>query len=57
MYFVDTEKAFDRVPRKVIEWTMRKKGLPEVIVGAAISPATEQKRKLEWDLSYLKNFW
>ena len=25
--FVDMEKAFYRVPRKVIEWAMRKKGL------------------------------
>ena len=23
--FVDLEKAFDRVPRKVLEWAMRKK--------------------------------
>ena len=32
MCFVDIEEAFDRVPRKVIEWALRKKGLPEVIV-------------------------
>ena len=32
MCFVDMEKAFDRVPRKVMEWAMRKKGLSEVIV-------------------------
>ena len=35
--FVDIEKAFDRVPRKVMEWAMRKKGLPEVIVRAVMS--------------------
>ena len=35
--FVDIEEAFDRVPRKVIEWVMRKKGLPEVIVRAVMS--------------------
>ena len=27
MCFVDLEKAFDGVPRKVNEWAMRKKGL------------------------------
>ena len=27
MYFVDMEKAFDRVPRKVMEWAMRKKSI------------------------------
>ena len=26
--FVDQEKNFDRVPRKVVEWAMRKKGIP-----------------------------
>ena len=30
--FVDLEKAFDRVPRKVIWWAMRKLGLEEWIV-------------------------
>ena len=37
MRFVDLEKAFDRVRRKVAEWTLRKKGLPEVLVQAVIS--------------------
>ena len=30
--FVDLEKAFDRVPRKVLWWAMRKIGLEEWIV-------------------------
>ena len=37
MYFVDIEKAFDRVPRKVMERVIGKKGLPEVIVRAMMS--------------------
>ena len=30
--FLDIKNAFNRVPRKVMEWAMRKKGLSEVIV-------------------------
>ena len=30
--FVDLEKAFDRVPRKVIWWAMRKLGVEEWLV-------------------------
>ena len=37
MCFVDIEKAFNRVPTKVMEWMMRKKGLPEVIVRVTMS--------------------
>ena len=32
--FVDLEKAFDRVPRKVVWWAMRKMKVPEVLVRA-----------------------
>ena len=28
MCFVDLEKAFNRVTRKVLEWAMRTKGIP-----------------------------
>ena len=37
MCFVDLGKEFDRVPRKVMEWALMKKGLAEVLVQAAMS--------------------
>ena len=37
MCFVDLEKAFDRVARKVLEWTTKKKGIPEVLVRSVMS--------------------
>ena len=37
MCFVELEKAFDRVPRKEMEWALRKKGLAEVLVQAVMS--------------------
>ena len=36
MCFVDLEKAFDRVRRKVAEWAQNK-GLPEVLVQAVMN--------------------
>ena len=35
--FVDLEKAFDRVPREVISWAMRKLGGEEWLVSAVMS--------------------
>ena len=37
MCFVDSEKAFDQVSKKVIEWMMRKRGLLEAIVKAVMN--------------------
>jgi len=41
--FVDLEKAFDRVPREVISWAMRKLGVQEQLVLAAMSMYTAVK--------------
>ena len=32
IYFADIVKMFDRVQRKVLEWAIRTKGIPEVLV-------------------------
>lgn len=36
MCFVDLEKAFDRVPRRVMEWALRKRGVPKAMVKAVM---------------------
>jgi len=46
MCFVDLEKAFDRVPRRVMEWAMRKKGLPKIMVKAVMSLYEGAKTKI-----------
>ena len=35
--FVDLEKTLDRLSRKVLEWAMRKKGIPEALVRSVMS--------------------
>ena len=30
--YVEQKKTFDRVPREVVEWAKRKKGIPEALV-------------------------
>jgi len=41
--FVDLGKAFDRVPREVISWAMRKLGVEEWLVSAVMSMYTGAK--------------
>ena len=46
MCFVDLKKAFDRVPKKVMEWALRKKGLVEMLVQAVMSLYEGSKTKV-----------
>ena len=56
MCFVDMEKAFDRVPRKVMEWAMRKKSLSEVIVRAVTSLYDGAKSRVRVGSAYSEEF-
>ena len=46
MFLVDLEKAFDRVLRKVLEWAMRKKGIPELKVRLLMSLYEVAKKRV-----------
>ncbi|XP_015776494.1 PREDICTED: uncharacterized protein LOC107354527 [Acropora digitifera] len=46
MCFVDLEKAFDMVPRRVLEWAMRKRGIPEAMVRAVMSLYEDAKTRV-----------
>ena len=50
------EKAFDRVPTKLMEWAMRKKGLSEVIVRAVMSLYDGAKTRVRVGSAYSEKF-
>ena len=56
MCFVDMEKAFDRVPRKVMEWVMRKKGLSEVMVRVVMRLYDGAKTRVRVRSAYSEEF-
>ena len=47
--FVDLAKGFDRVPRKVLEWVMRKKGIPEDLVRSVMNLYEGEKARVIMD--------
>ena len=51
--FVDLEKAFDHVPRKVMEWALRKKAVPETMVRAVMClyEGVKTRLRIEMELS------
>ena len=44
--FVDLEKAYDRVPRELIYWSLRKKGVPEEMITKVKMLYTEAKTRI-----------
>ena len=57
MCFVDLEKAFDRVPRNVMQWVLRKKGLPEILVKAVMSLYEGSKTKVKVGSEFSEEFY
>ena len=56
MCFVDLEKAFDSVPRRVLEWAMRKRGIPEAMVRAVMSLYEGAKTRVRVGLELSEEF-
>ena len=56
MSYVDLEKAFDRVPRKVLKWSMMKKGIPKVLIKSVMSLYEGAKTKVRVDLKLSERF-
>ena len=54
--FVDLEKAFDRVPREVIRFALRRKGVPEYLVNGVISLCKDYKTAVSIDGELSFNF-
>ena len=54
--FVDLEKAFDRVPRKVIEWALRKKLVTKRLVQAVMSMYKKAKMRVQRDFGMTQWF-
>ena len=57
MCFVDLEKAFDRVPRKVMKWALRNKSLPEVLVKAVMSLYEDSRTKVKSWIGFFGGSW
>ena len=56
MCFLNLEKAFDRVPRKVLEWALRKKGIPDVLVRSVMSLYEGAKARVRVDYELSEEF-
>ena len=55
--FMDLEKAFDRVPRRVMQWAPRKKGLTEILAKPVISLYESSKMKVKVGSEFSKEFF
>ena len=57
MCFIDLEKAFDRVPKRVMQWALRKKELPEILVKAVMNQYEGSKIKVTVGSEFSEEFY
>ena len=56
MCFVDLETSFDRIPRKILEWAMRKKEIPEVLLRSLMSLYEGARTRIRVDSELSEEF-
>ena len=56
MCFVDLEKAPDGIPRLVLEWEMRKKGIQELLVRSVMGMYEGAKTRVSVDCEMSEEF-
>ena len=56
MCFVNQEKAFDRVPKKVLDLALRKKEIPEFLVRSVMSLYGGAKTRVRVDFELSEEF-
>ena len=54
--FVDLEKAFDRVPREVVRWALRKLGVDESLIHTVMALYTEACTVVRTDAGLIESF-
>ena len=57
MCFVDLQKAFDRVSRRIMQWALRKKGLPEILVKAVMNLYESSKTTVKVGSEFSEEFY
>ena len=56
MCFVDLENAFGRVQRKVLEWVVKRKGIPKVLIRSVMSLYEGVKTRVRFDSELSEEF-
>ena len=57
MCFVDLEKTFDRVPKRVMQQEPKKRGIPEIFVKEVMSLYEDSKTKVKVGSKFSEEFY